>query len=160
MTDLSQWLDAESVVEHAGADTERGALGVVAEVAARRFGLPAADILERLAAREAQGSTGVGAGVAVPHAAVPGLDRMRAVFVRLKTPVAFGAVDDEPVDLLFALFAPAGVNDGSPAAEHLRALAKVSRLLRGREARELLRQARSADAIYAILTRPAAATAA
>ena len=85
---------------------------------------------------------------------------MRAVFVRLKTPVAFGAVDDEPVDLLFALFAPTGGEDAAPAAEHLRALAKVSRLLRGSETRELLRQARSADAVYAILTQPAAATAA
>jgi PTS system nitrogen regulatory IIA component len=161
MSDLSSWLDRDSVVEQAGADTERGALAVIAETAARSFGLPAADILERLVAREAQGSTGVGHGVAVPHAALPGLDRMRAVFVRLKTPVAFGAVDDEPVDLLLALFAPAGANDGaSPAAEHLRLLAKVSRLLRGREVRDLLRQARSADALYAILTQEQAVSAA
>jgi PTS system nitrogen regulatory IIA component len=71
---------------------------------------------------------------------------MRGVFVRLEHPVEFEAVDDQPVDLLFALFAPKGAG-----AEHLRALARVSRLLRQPEARQRLRQARTADAIHAIL---------
>lgn len=159
MNDLDLWLDPEAVVEHAGADCKRAALGAVAEAAARRFGVPASEVLDRLAAREAQGSTGLGHGVALPHAALPGLDRMRAVFVRLKAPVAFQAVDDEPVDLVFALFAPAQRSAAGPAVEHLRALAKVSRLLRAKELRQMLRQARSADAIYALLTSRAAAAA-
>ena len=157
MSDLDRWLDPDGVVEHAGAETKRGALGAVAEAAARRFGLPAADVLDRLLAREAQSSTGVGHGVALPHAALPGLDRMRAIFVKLKSPVAFQAVDDEPVDLVFALFAPA--ESGGASVEHLRALAKVSRLLREKELRALLRQARSADALYALLASRAAAAA-
>jgi PTS system nitrogen regulatory IIA component len=155
MSDLDFWLDPEAVVEHAGAESKRAVLGAVAETASRRFGIPAADILERLITREAQGSTGVGHGVAVPHAVLPGLDRMRAVFLRLKTAAPFDAVDDDPVDLVFALFAP----PSAPTTEHLRALAKVSRLLRARELRDLLRQARSPDALYALLTRKAAAAA-
>lgn len=159
MSDLDLWLDPEAVIEHAGAGSKRAALGAVAEAAARRFGLPSSAVLDRLAAREAQGSTGVGHGVALPHAVLPGLDRMRAVFVRLKTPAPFQAIDDEPVDLIFALFAPAERDASGPGVEHLRALAKVSRLLRAKEMRQLLRQARSSDALYSLLTNRAAAAA-
>lgn len=162
MTDLDVWLDPDAVVEHAAADTKRGVLGVVAETASRRFGLPASEILDRLLAREARSSTGVGHGVALPHASLSGLDRMRAVFVRLKKPAPFDAVDDEPVNLIFALFAPApaaNAPENAASAEHLRALAKAARLLRGRDLRDALRQARSADALYALLTRQAAAAA-
>ncbi len=159
MNDLDLWLEPDAVVEHVGAGSKRAALGALAEAAGRRFGLPSAEVLDRLTAREAQSSTGVGHGVALPHAALPGLDRMRAVFLRLKAPVAFQAVDDEPVDLLFALFAPDGRGIGAPGSDHLRALAKVSRLLRAKEMRLLLRQARSADAIYALLTSRSAAAA-
>jgi PTS system nitrogen regulatory IIA component len=70
------------------------------------------------------------------------------VFVRLDTPVAYGSVDDRPVDLLFALFAPP--RDG---AEHLRALAAVSRAVRSPELRESLRQARTVDAARALFVR-------
>ena len=111
--------------------------------------------MEALLEREALGSTGLGSGVAVPHARIEGLDRVLAVFVRLDTPVAFGAVDDRPVDLLFALFAPP--RDG---AEHLRALAAVSRALRSPELREHLRKARTPDAIHALFVRNATAAAA
>lgn len=156
MTDLEQWLDPCAVVEHAGAGDKRAVLAALAEIAGRCFGLPAPDLLERLLTREAQSSTGVGYGVALPHAALPGLDRMRAVFVRLKTPTPFDAVDGEPVDLVFALF-DAGARGGE--VDHLRALAKASRLLRGRDLRSALRQARSSDALYAILTHRAAAAA-
>ena len=162
MTDLDVWLDPDGVIEHAAADSKRAALAVVAEAASRRFGLPAGDVLDRLLAREAQSSTGVGHGVALPHATLPGLDRMRAIFVRLKQPAPFDAVDDEPVNLIFALFAPETTGQtaaGAASVEHLRALAKISRLLRGRELREALRQARSVDALYAFLTRQAAAAA-
>jgi PTS system nitrogen regulatory IIA component len=98
--------------------------------------------------REAQGSTGIGHGVATPHARLRGLDRMRGVFVRLDAPVDFEAMDEKPVDLLFALLAPADA-----AAEHLQALAKVSRVLRPAELREQLRQAHGVDAVLALLTR-------
>lgn len=105
--------------------------------------------------REAAGSTGVGEGVAIPHARLDGLDRVRAVVVRLDTPVAFDSVDDKPVDLLVALFAPRDAN-----AQHLRALARVARMMRQPETRAALRQARSADAIHVLLTHEATSTAA
>ena len=105
--------------------------------------------------REKLGPTGVGHGVAVPHAQIAGLERMRAVFVRLEQPIEFGSVDDQPVDLVFALLAPPG--EGS---EHLRALARVSRLLRDPALREQLRAARGADAILALLSRDTRSSAA
>jgi PTS system nitrogen regulatory IIA component len=112
-------------------------------------------VLDALLEREALGSTGVGYGVAVPHARVAGLTRLRGVFVRLEQPIEFQAVDDRPVDLIFALFAPPDAG-----AEHLRALARVSRVLRQADLREQLRQAHGADAIHALLVREARSSAA
>ena len=137
------------------ATNKRQALKVVADLAARSIGVKASDALDALLDREAVGSTGVGYGVAVPHARVAGLTRLRGVFVRLEHAIEFGAVDDRPVDLIFALFAPP-----EASGEHLRALARVSRVLRQAELRERLRKARSAEAIHALLTQEARPTAA
>lgn len=136
-------------------NSKRQALNTTAEVAARVTGLKVETILAALLEREQAGSTGVGNGVALPHAHLPGLDRLTAVFLRLEEPAPFAAVDDRPVDLVFALFAPE--KDG---AEHLQALAKVSRLLRQKDLREQLRQAQTADAIHALLVREAQSSAA
>lgn len=158
---IGDWLDRSAIAHRSSADGKRQALAAVAEIAARAFNrsgpasFKASDVFDALVEREAQGSTGIGRGVAVPHARLPGLDRMRAVFVRLDEPVAFEAVDDQPVDLLFALFAPEHAG-----SEHLRALARVSRLLRSDEMRQQLRSARSADAIYALLHQDTEASAA
>jgi len=152
---IGDLLDRAAIAPRVAAPGKRQALSTVAEIAARSFRLRAADVLDALLEREAVASTGVGYGVAVPHARLAGLSRMRAVFVRLDQPVAFNAVDDRPVDLIFALFAPPEAN-----GEHLRALARVSRLLRQGEIREQLRQARSADAIRAILVQEVKSTAA
>ena len=152
---IEDLLDRRAVTPKVCAANTRQALSLVAESAARRFGLDAAEVLEALLAREQAGSTGVGYGVAVPHARLPGLDRMRGVFVRLEAPVAFDSVDGQPVDLLFALLAPADAG-----SEHLRALARVSRLLRQSQLREQLRQARTVDALYALLAQPASPSAA
>lgn len=146
--DIGELLADGGVVLRSGASSKRQALHTVAEGAAQALGMPENRILEALLEREALGSTGLGSGVAVPHARLEGITRVTAVFVRLETPVAYGAVDDRPVDLLFALFAPP--RDG---AEHLRALAAVSRALRSPEMREQLRQARTADAIRALFVR-------
>jgi PTS system nitrogen regulatory IIA component len=153
--DIGDWLDREAIAYRSGASSKRQALAAAADLGARAFGTDASEILDALCEREQLGSTGVGYGVAVPHARLSGLVRMRAVFVRLEQPVAFEAVDDQPVDLMFALFAPA-----EAGSEHLRALARVSRLLRRPEVRQRLRQARSADAIYALLVQEAATSAA
>ena len=153
--DIGDWLDRSSIVYRSSADSKRQALSVAADAAAKAINLKAPAILEALMERERHGSTGVGRGVALPHARLPGLEKMKAVVVRLEKPVAFDAMDDQPVDILFALFAPE-----TAQTEHLRALARVSRLLRQGEVREQLRQARSPDAIYAVLSREAEAHAA
>ena len=153
--DIGELLARDGIVLRSGASSKRQALQVVAETAAQALGLDAADLFDALMEREALGSTGLGSGVAVPHARINGLDEVRAVFVRLDTPVAYGAVDDRPVDLLFGLFAPP--MDG---AQHLRALAAVSRAMRSNELREQLRQARTGDAIHALFVREQPATAA
>lgn len=149
--DIAQMLAKHGVVLRSGASSKRQALHTVAETAARILGLDEERLLEALLEREALGSTGLGSGVAVPHARVEGLKRVVAIFVRLTTPVAYDAVDDRPVDLIFALFAPP--NDGT---EHLRALAAVSRALRSSEMRQQLRQARTADAIHALFVKDTA----
>ncbi|WP_420479543.1 PTS IIA-like nitrogen regulatory protein PtsN [Brevundimonas sp. FT23028] len=143
--DIGDLLADGGVVLRSGASSKRQALHTVADAAAHALGLPEGKVLEALLEREALGSTGLGSGVAVPHARLDGVRQVTGVFVRLDTPVAYGSVDDRPVDLLFALFAPP-----SDGAEHLRALAAVSRALRSSEMREHLRQAHTADAIHAL----------
>ena len=144
---IGDLLEPGAVTLRVSAANKRQVLGVIADVAARVFGVHADEALEGLVEREAAGSTGVGQGVAIPHARLSGLDRVRAVFMRLETPVAFGAVDDKPVDLLVALFAPKNAD-----SSHLRALARISRLMREPDMREQLRKARSADAVHVMLT--------
>lgn len=153
--DIDDLLAPDGIVLRSGASSKRQALHVVAEVAAQALNLDEARVFDALLEREALGSTGLGNGVAVPHARIEGIKRIRGVFVRLDTPVAYDSVDDRPVDLIFALFAPP--RDG---AEHLRALATVSRAMRSSELRENLRQARTLDAIKALFVRDQAATAA
>ena len=146
---IGDLIDRNAIASRISANNKRKALSVVAEIAARNFGLDAGDILDALSEREQAGSTGVGHGVAAPHARIDGLTRLRGVFVRLEHPVDFESVDEQPVDLIFALFAP----KEATGVEHLRALARVSRLLRQAKLREHLRQAGTADAIHALLVR-------
>ncbi len=146
--DIGELLVRDGIVLKGGASSKRQALHVVASAAAEALGVSENKVFDALLEREALGSTGLGSGVAVPHARLDGLTSVKAVFVRLDTPVAYGSVDDRPVDLMFALFAPP--RDG---AEHLRALAAVSRALRSPEMREQLRQARTTDAIHALFVR-------
>jgi len=145
---IGDLLESRAIAPRAGGGGKRQVLSAVADIAARNFGLPASEVLDALLEREAAGSTGVGHGVAVPHARLRGLTRMRGVFMRLEQPTAFESVDDQPVDLVFALFAPAEAD-----TEHLRTLARVSRLLRQGDLRQKLRQARTAESIHALLAR-------
>ena len=148
--DIGTLLDRGAISPRVSALGKPQALSVIAEIAARNFGLKAPQVFDALMEREALGSTGVGNGVAVPHARLAGLTTMRGVFVRLDQPTPFGALDDQPVDLLFALFAPLDCG-----AAHLRALASVSRLLRQADLRQQLRRANGVDAIHALLVREA-----
>ena len=123
----------------------------MAEKAGDVYGIDAEQAFSALQEREALGPTGVGDGVAIPHARLEGLDRVIGVFRRLEKPVDYDAVDRQPVDLVFALFAP--VNSG---VEHLKALALISRLLRDAANRSKLRSNEDASTLYAILTEVAA----
>ncbi len=152
---LTSLLDRHAISGSVSVNSKRQALQVVADIAARQLGLDAGEIHQALIEREKAGSTGVGMGVAVPHAALAGLDRMYGVFIRLEDPIDYEAIDDMPVDLIFALLAPE--NAGT---EHLRALAKVSRVLRQKDLREQLRSIQNSDAIYALLTESADSNAA
>ncbi|WP_296816770.1 PTS sugar transporter subunit IIA [Brevundimonas sp.] len=144
--EIGDLLSRPAVAVRASAPNKRQLLHSLADLAAPQLGVPAERVLEGLLERETLGSTGLGGGVAVPHARLAGLDRVTGVFMKLDQPIAFEAVDDLPVDLFFGLFAPADAG-----ADHLRALASVSRLLRRADIRDRLRQARSADSLYALL---------
>ena len=145
---IEDLLDPAATLARVSASNRRQALNAVAEAASRVFGVDAAVALQGLLDREAAGTTGVGHGVALPHARLDGVDRVRAVFVRLEQPVEFEAIDGKPVDLMIALFAPPDAT-----SDHLRALARVSRLMRQPALRQHLRDAESADAVYALLAR-------
>lgn len=153
--DTSDLLERQAILPRVNATSKRHALNIVAEMAARLYGVRAADAADAFAHRELQGSTGVGLGVGLPHGRVEGLDRTRGIFARLETPVAFDAVDDQPVDLLFALLSPPG-----DAMEHLRALSRVARALRRPDLRQQLRQARTQDALHALLVQDVASSSA
>lgn len=123
--------------------------------AAEAYGLDARAVIAGLVAREQLGSTAMGDGVAIPHARIKGLGQIVGVFARLEKPVDFDAADGEPVDLVFMLLAPE-----ESGADHLRALARVSRLLRVPAARDKLRSTTNGDAIYALITEPTTSRAA
>jgi PTS system nitrogen regulatory IIA component len=131
---------------------------VIQELAARAAELTGQNeraILEILMQREKLGSTAVGNGVAIPHGKLPKLGRLFGLFARLERPVDFEALDGQPVDLVFLLLAPE-----QAGADHLKALARVARLLRDAETARKLRESRDADAVYAVLAMPAASSAA
>jgi len=148
--DIASLLERSAVAPRVSAANKRQALSVAAEIAARAYGLKASTVLNALVRREAQGSTGIGHGVATPHARLRDLDRMCGLFLRLETPIAFDALDEQPVDLLFVLLSPV-----EAAGDHLQALAKISRVLRPSDTRAQLRQASGVDAIMALVTRSA-----
>jgi PTS system nitrogen regulatory IIA component len=104
-------------------------------------------IYDVLVERERLGTTGIGMGIGIPHGRIPGLTKLYGLFVRLERPVPFEAIDEQPVDLVFLLLAPE-----TAGADHLKALALVSRLLRDRAICEKLRGTDNADALYVLLT--------
>ena len=112
-------------------------------------------IFEILMQREKLGSTGVGRGIAIPHGRIAGLPRIVSLFAKLEEPIDFEALDGEPVDLIFLLLAPEHAG-----ADHLKALARISRLLREPSTIEKLKAAKDRAALYSVLTEPAASHAA
>lgn len=155
MMDISDLITPDAVVVNLKASNKKQALQELARRAADMVAGHAAagerDIFDVLLERERLGTTGVGAGIAIPHGKLPRLDGLYGLFAKLDRPIDFEAIDEQPVDLIFLLLAPE-----SAGADHLKALARVSRLLRDRAVCEKLRGSESADALYAVLT--AAAT--
>ena len=126
----------------------------VAARAAELTGQNERTVFEILMQREKLGSTGVGNGIAIPHGKLAKLDKLFGLFARLERPIDFEALDGQPVDLVFLLLAPEGAG-----ADHLRALARVARLLRDPEVARKLRESRDAEALYAVLAMPSASAA-
>lgn len=145
--DLSDLIKKDGILPSLKAKNKKQVLQELSSVAASLTGLEERDIFDTLLQRERLGSTGIGQGIAIPHSKLPGLDGIVGLFARLEKPVDFEAVDSEPVDLVFLLLAPE-----SAGADHLKALARISRLLRMPAAVEDLRAASTSDAVYAILT--------
>jgi nitrogen PTS system EIIA component len=146
MNDLSDILTADAVEADLVVANKKALFQLVGASAARRTGMAQKSILACLNAREKLGSTGFGGGAAIPHGKLEGLDKVIGHFARLSTPIDFGAVDGMPVDLVFLLLSPPDAG-----AEHLKALAMVSRVFRDRALLAKLRGARSRDALYALL---------
>src|SRR3954469_7866680 len=151
--ELADILAEESVLVCTDIASKQDVLLKLAEKVAAVTGQPAADAFEALNDRESLGSTGLGNGIAVPHGKFAPLKSVMAVFMRLDHPVDFEAVDDQPVDIVMMLLAPMGAG-----ADHLKALARVARILRTDAVVDSLRHASDARQLYEILTRPLATT--
>lgn len=145
--DLSSILKPEAVKVIANVTSKKRLFQDLGEVAFSGYGLCANDAVDALQERESLGPTGVGHGVALPHARLDGIDTVVGAFLKIERPLDFESVDRQPVDLVFALFAP--VDSG---VEHLKALALVSRTMRNGEVCEKLRANADPATLHAILT--------
>ncbi len=146
MVEISDLISPAAVLANLKVTSKKQILQEMAARAANVSSMPEREIFDTLLERERLGTTGVGRGIAIPHGKLPELDQIHAVFARLAKPVDFDAIDDEPVDLIFLLLAPE-----SAGADHLKALARVSRLLRDGATCAKLRGADDSEAIYALL---------
>jgi PTS system nitrogen regulatory IIA component len=147
-------VDSRSVLPSLKVQNKKQLLQEIAHAASAVVAIDSRTIFETLLQREKLGSTGLGQGIAIPHGKLKGLARVSGLFARLANPIEFDAVDGQPVDLVFLLLAPEHAG-----ADHLKALAKVSRLLRDGEFAAKLRGTATAEGLYAILTEPAASAA-
>jgi PTS system nitrogen regulatory IIA component len=143
---LADFLDCDAIKTALPGGNKRSLMKQLADIAAQRLGLDPAAVLADLNEREQLGSTGFGQGVAIPHAKTDGLSQIYGLFVRLSEPVEYKAIDGRPVDLVFLLLSPPDAG-----AEHLKALASISRVTRDIATLERLRGARSRDALAAVL---------
>ena len=145
--EINDLLIPDGVIADLKATSKKQALQDLARRAADVSGLHERVVYDVLMERERLGTTGVGNGIAIPHGKLPKLERLYGLFARLEKPIDFQAIDERPVDLIFVLLAPE-----SAGADHLKALASISRLLRDKTVCEKLRGTDSAEALWAILT--------
>jgi PTS system nitrogen regulatory IIA component len=147
MNELSELIASDAIIARLPATSRRQALQAVADALAKSAQIDARAVFEAVLMRERLSGTGIGEGVAIPHAPVAGITRPLGAFARLETPQDFDALDKRPADLVFMLLAPL-----DKGADYLKALAKVSRLMRRADVREKLRAARGADELHALFS--------
>lgn len=145
--ELSEILNPEAVKYVGSSLSKKRLLQDLSSIAASVYGIDSGQAFDALQERENLGPTGVGEGVALPHARIEGLKSVAGVFLRLEKPMEYESVDRQPVDLVFALFAP--LDSG---VDHLKALAAVSRCLRDSATRAKLRANVDGQTVFAILT--------
>jgi nitrogen PTS system EIIA component len=151
---LTDLVAPNAIIPALRVNNKKQVLQELAAKAAELCGQSERTILETLLQREKLGSTGVGSGVAIPHGKLPKLGKLFGLFARLERPVDFEALDSQSVDLVFLLLAPEAAG-----ADHLKALARVARLLRDPDVKRKLRDSRDAEALYAVLAMPSATAA-
>jgi len=144
---LNDLVAPNAVIPALKVNSKKQALQELAAKAAKLTDQNERSVFETLLQREKLGSTGIGNGIAIPHGKLAKLERLFGLFARLERPVDFDALDGQPVDLVFLLLAPEGAG-----ADHLKALARIARLLRDRDVARKLRESRDAEALYAVLT--------
>ena len=143
---ISDIMTEKNVVLGLKANSKRQLLQELSDKAAEITGINERTIFDIVLERENLGSTGFGGGTALPHGRIPELDKVYGLFAKLNAPVDFEAVDNKPVDLVFLLLSPEG-----SGADHLTALAKISRILKDENTCEKLRQMNNGEEIYALL---------
>lgn len=148
--DLGDLVTKDGIVPSLSATTKKQSLQELARHAADLTGIPQRDVFDALLQRERLGSTGLGRGIAVPHVKFKSLKDIVCIFARLDGPIDFEAADDEPVDLIFLLLAPEHAS-----GDHLKALARISRLLREPEVSAQLRASQDAETLLTVLRQPA-----
>lgn len=147
-TDLSSLLEGGVIIPSFDASSRKQAIHALSEALAATTGIGARQIEDAVMERERLGSTGVGEGVAIPHARLEGIEQPVGGYMRLVHGVDFEAIDERPCDLIFMLLAPQ-----SAGADHLRALAQVSRAFRQSAIRDALREAKTEEAVRAVVCR-------
>lgn len=146
MDSFNDLLVTDSVLSEVSVANKKQLFQKLGQIAHDVFGLDASEVIERLTERERLGSTGFGGGIAIPHAKLDGLDRVRGAVLLLDEPISFDAIDESPVDIVFMLLSPT-----DSGAEHLKTLARVSRLLRNESQLARIRGVRSEAALFALL---------
>ncbi len=145
--ELQEILAADAIVPDSKSTNKKRLFKEIATLGSKIIGVECVDLQDALIEREDLGTTAMGNGIAIPHARIDGIEKVTGAFFKLENKIDFDAPDRQPVDLVFALFAPN--DDGS---EHLRALARISRVLREASTRDKLRSTDDPEALYAILT--------
>jgi PTS system nitrogen regulatory IIA component len=143
---LGDFLDFDAISSRLSGGNKKSLLQQLATLASQQLGIKAPEILATVTEREQLGSTGFGQGVAIPHGKIEGLNRIYCMFARLSEPIDYKAIDGRPVDLMFLLLSPPDAG-----AEHLKALAAISRVTRHGPTLEKMRGARNRDALAAVL---------